>query len=126
MDVHHFVDCMQGLVENFIKLAHTVVFSAYFVPLFKRSVLFFKNHTHIMKVILLSGLTALTLTMGCKSENTKMQKLEYPVTTKSDHVDTYHGIEVPDPYRWLENDTSSATEEWVIAQNKVTFGYLDQ
>jgi len=52
--------------------------------------------------------------------------LEYPVTTKSDHVDTYHGIEVPDPYRWLENDTSAATEEWVVAQNKVTFGYLDQ
>ena len=79
-----------------------------------------------MKVILLSGLTALTLIIGCKPADTKTQKLEYPVTTKSDHVDTYHGIEVPDPYRWLENDTSAATEEWVVAQNKVTFGYLDQ
>ena len=55
-----------------------------------------------------------------------MQKLEYPVTTKSDHVDTYHGVQVPDPYRWLENDTSAATGQWVEAQNKVTFGYLDQ
>ena len=79
-----------------------------------------------MKVILLSGLAALTLIIGCKPADTKTQKLEYPVTTKSDHVDTYHGIEVPDPYRWLENDTSAATEEWVVAQNKVTFGYLDQ
>jgi len=126
MDGHHFVDCIEDLVENFLKLACTVVFSAYFVPLFKGSVSFFKNHSHIMKVILLSGLTALTLIIGCKSADTKTQKLEYPVTTKSDHVDTYHGIEVPDPYQWLENDTSSATEEWVIAQNKVTFGYLDQ
>ena len=53
-------------------------------------------------------------------------KLEYPVTAKSDHVDTYHGVDIPDPYRWLENDTSAATGQWVEAQNKVTFGYLDQ
>ncbi len=79
-----------------------------------------------MKAILLFGLLALTLAIGCTSADTKSQKLEYPVTNKIDHVDTYHGIDVADPYRWLEDDTSKATTEWVVEQNKVTFGYLDQ
>ena len=54
------------------------------------------------------------------------QPLDYPQTRKSDHVDKYHGVTVPDPYRWLEDDTSAETAEWVKAQNKVTFGYLDR
>ncbi|QIA09458.1 prolyl oligopeptidase family serine peptidase [Draconibacterium halophilum] len=53
-------------------------------------------------------------------------KLEYPVTKKGDVKDTYFGVEVADPYRWLEDDHSDETAEWVKAQNKVTFGYLNQ
>jgi prolyl oligopeptidase len=52
--------------------------------------------------------------------------LQYPKTLKIDHTDTYFGTKVPDPYRWLEDDTSKATADWVSAQNKVTFGYLEQ
>jgi hypothetical protein len=33
---------------------------------------------------------------------------------------------VPDPYRWLEDDTSAETAAWVEAQNKVTFAYLEK
>lgn len=51
---------------------------------------------------------------------------EYPPTRKVDHVDTYHGVEVPDPYRWLEDDYSPETAAWVEAQNKVTFAYLEK
>ena len=53
--------------------------------------------------------------------------LVYPVTEKVDHVDTYHGTEVADPYRWLEDDVreSEAVSSWVEDQNKVTFAYLD-
>src|SRR6476661_9099843 len=51
--------------------------------------------------------------------------LRYPVTRTDDQVDDYHGTLVPDPYRWLEDDTSEETGAWVAAQNEVTFAYLD-
>ena len=50
--------------------------------------------------------------------------LPYPETRKGDVVDTYFDTKVPDPYRWLEDDRSKETENWVIAQNKVTQGYF--
>jgi prolyl oligopeptidase len=54
------------------------------------------------------------------------QKLRYPVTKKVDVVDTYHGVQVPDPYRWMEDETSTERTAWIEAQNKVTFNYLEQ
>lgn len=53
------------------------------------------------------------------------KKIEYPVTKKGDVVDTYFGTEVPDPYRWLEDDMSEETAAWVKEQNKVTYGFLE-
>ncbi len=55
-------------------------------------------------------------------------RLEYPLTEKINHVDTYHGIEVVDPYRWLEEDVreSESVAQWVQAQNKVTATYLEK
>ncbi|NEQ44848.1 MAG: S9 family peptidase [Leptolyngbya sp. SIOISBB] len=53
-------------------------------------------------------------------------KLNYPQTATVDQVDTYFGTEVPDPYRWLEDDRSDETAAWVEAQNNVTFSYLEQ
>ncbi|MFT7688353.1 MAG: prolyl oligopeptidase [Candidatus Azotimanducaceae bacterium] len=50
----------------------------------------------------------------------------YPKTKMGGVVDTYFATEVPDPYRWLEDDLSGETADWVGAQNKVTFEYLDK
>jgi prolyl oligopeptidase len=54
------------------------------------------------------------------------QKPQYPQTRKVDHTDTYHGVKVADPYRWLEDDNSPETAKWVEEQNKVTFAYLEK
>ena len=53
-------------------------------------------------------------------------KINYPETKKIDHVDTYFGEKINDPYRWLEDDRSAETEAWVKAQNVVTYGHLEQ
>ena len=57
-----------------------------------------------------------------------MRKLSFPhsVTSKINQVDTYHGVTVADPYRWLENDTAKVVKDWVAAQNELTFGYLQK
>ncbi len=59
---------------------------------------------------------------ACNSKS----KINYPVAEKDNTVDTYFGKDVPDPYRWLENDTSAATAAWVEAENKVTESYLSK
>ncbi len=53
------------------------------------------------------------------------QKLQYPDSRRSDQEDTYFGVRVPDPYRWLEDDNDPETLNWVEAQNKVTLAYLE-
>ncbi|MEM8673616.1 MAG: prolyl oligopeptidase family serine peptidase [Cyanobacteria bacterium P01_G01_bin.67] len=51
--------------------------------------------------------------------------LIYPQTAQVEQSDNYHGVEIKDPYRWLENPDSDATQAWVKEQNKVTSGYLE-
>ena len=53
------------------------------------------------------------------------RKPVYPATKKVDSIDIYFDTKIPDPYRWLENDTSDATAAWIEAQNKVTAKYLE-
>ncbi len=67
------------------------------------------------------------LAAGC-AENAKhkITMLPYPETHRSDVVENYHGTEVADPYRWLEDADSDETAAWVAAENKVTFNYLEQ
>ena len=51
-------------------------------------------------------------------------QIKYPQTKKTDKVDFYFETKISDSYRWLEDDRSTETAEWVKAQNQVTFGYL--
>lgn len=62
---------------------------------------------------------------SCNSQEQAAANFKYPFTSKVDTVDNYFGTAVPDPYRWLEDDTSRQTAEWVQAQNEVTFAYLN-
>lgn len=72
-------------------------------------------------------MVAASVLLSCKEE-TKEEAivLKYPVTKQVDTVNTYFGIEVKDPYRWLEDDKSAETAAWVKAENEVTFGYLEK
>src|SRR5690606_8902766 len=79
-----------------------------------------------MKAVISTSLVAI-LIQGCETNDNKKEIiLNYPITEKVDTVDTYFGTDVPDPYRWLEDDRSPETENWVKEQNKTTFGYLDK
>jgi prolyl oligopeptidase len=78
-----------------------------------------------VRLLILCATIALT---ACGREDPEPQSMavEYPATATVQHVDTYHGVDVADPYRWLEDDVreSDAVQEWVEAQNEVTFAYL--
>jgi prolyl oligopeptidase len=71
---------------------------------------------------------ALLLAAACTpvKKETAAERLVYPVTKKTGQVDTYHGQEVADPYRWLEDIDSADTAAWVKAQNEVTQAYLEK
>ncbi|HAH33647.1 MAG TPA: S9 family peptidase [Flavobacteriaceae bacterium] len=80
-----------------------------------------------MNKLMLPIITALVL-VGCNNSNISINQtnsVTYPNTKKVDTVTNYFGTQVKDPYRWLEDDMSQQTAQWVEKQNKTTFDYLD-
>ena len=71
-------------------------------------------------------LIKLTILLIIMQSCTNKQSIQYPETRKDTIVDNYWGTIVTDPYRWLEDDRSAETEAWVVAQNQVTFSYLEK
>ena len=70
-------------------------------------------------------LSLITLFFSCNTNQMKSKtkqkssiKLNYPKTKQGNVTDTYFGIKVPDPYRWLEDDRSKETEAWVKPKTK--------
>lgn len=70
---------------------------------------------------------------ACNPENESMNTSEQielpqspaPATIETDTVDNYFGTVIKDPYRWLEDDLSPETADWIARQNQYTRGYLD-
>ncbi len=72
-------------------------------------------------------LICLTLFGWTSCNNMKnIKQVIYPDTHKGNVIDTLFDVQVADPYRWLEDDRSEATEQWVKAQNNVTFDYFSR
>lgn len=69
---------------------------------------------------------ALSLTVLCAFVATAAfaQKWDYPKPRRVDQVDTFHGVAVADPYRWMEDTESTEMRAWIEAQNKLTYDYL--
>ena len=54
------------------------------------------------------------------------EPIAYPKATRGDTKDTYHGVTIADPYRWLEQMDSPETRAWIEAENTSTFAHLEQ
>lgn len=79
---------------------------------------------HLLFFITL-GLVALSCNKSDKMP-LPLMKVNYPETKTINHTDNYFDSIVPDPYRWLEDDRSAETGEWVKSQNEVSFDYLNK
>lgn len=80
-----------------------------------------------IRLVWLAALAGWFLVSGPAVSRAAEKTFAYPATRRVDHTDVYHGVEVADPYRWLEEDVrvSSEVAEWVAAQNAVARGRLD-
>jgi len=74
-----------------------------------------------MKIFLVAAILVLLLQLDSVGS-----PFEYPKARESDRVDDYHGTNVADPYRWLEDPDSPESREWIEAENKITFDYLSK
>lgn len=84
-------------------------------------------HKIIVGSIFLAGLISCNNSKESEQITFKQIDVKYPVTRQDTSVkDNYFGTTVADPYRWLENDTSTETTAWVKAENEVTENYFKQ
>ena len=76
---------------------------------------------HKRNFVLLLSVALFSLLISCGES-----QLDYPEAKRGEQVDDYHGIQVADPYRWLEELDGEETKEWVEAQNKLSRPYLEK
>jgi prolyl oligopeptidase len=81
-----------------------------------------------IKILAVLAVLGLILILGVTTTAGGDAPLVYPNTKRVDHVDDYHGVKVPCPYRWLEDDVRESKEvaDWVAAENLVTEAYLSR
>ncbi|HEY5757658.1 MAG TPA: prolyl oligopeptidase family serine peptidase [Steroidobacter sp.] len=71
------------------------------------------------------GAAPMTASNAAPADPIKPPAFKYPATRRIDHVDSYHGTSVADPYRWLEDADSADTKSWIQAQNALAQPYLE-
>ncbi len=83
-----------------------------------------KRLTHTLWVFLLIAalVTSSSLAQApATAENAAVAAVPAPPATRTDNVkDTLHGVELVDPYRWLEDQWDAGTRAWIESQNKYT------
>lgn len=79
------------------------------------------------RIVLTAWLVIAGFVLMFRSLSAQERNLVYPTTKTVEQVDDFHGTKVEDPYRWLEDDvrTSKDVADWVEAQNKLTFEFLN-
>ena len=78
----------------------------------------------LKSTFILSACAGVVALSSCES-NVQNTTVNYPETEKIPVVDMYFEEEVIDNYRWLEDDRSAETEDWVKRQNETTFSHLN-
>lgn len=79
-----------------------------------------------MKKSISLGLILFSMAVSAQSNSVQLTNMVYPQTQKGTQVDDYFGTKVNDPYRWLEDDRSPETADWVKKQNEQTYSYLEK
>ena len=74
-----------------------------------------------MKNLLPKNIAIILIFVSCSNEP---KETFYPISKKVDFVETIHGYEIEDQYRWLEDFTSEESKTWVDEQNKFTQNFI--
>ena len=74
-----------------------------------------------MKNLLPKNIAVILIFVSCSNEP---KETPYPISKKVDFVETIHGYEIEDQYRWLEDFTSEESKTWVDEQNKFTQNFI--
>ena len=74
-----------------------------------------------MKNLLPKNIAVILIFVSCSNEP---KETSYPISKKVDFVETIHGYEIEDQYRWLEDFTSEESKTWIDEQNKFTQNFI--